>query len=61
MDDGSDVFEYQDTLSVAVHTVKEGEKVTIKSYFGILTRSGIVIDTSHKYCNECLKKKKIVR
>lgn len=54
-------FEYEETLSVGVHAAKEGENLTLKCFFGFMMRSGIVIDTTHKYCNECLKEKKIVR
>lgn len=57
----SNSLEYDETLSIEVSAAKEGENVTIKCYFGILMRSGLVIDCSHKYCNECLKKKKMVR
>lgn len=30
-------------------------------YFGFIRRSGTIIDKTHKYCNECLKKEKIFR
>lgn len=50
---------YEETLSI--RTVKDAEIVTLKNYFGFLMRSEVVIDALHKYCNECLKKKKIVR
>ena len=57
----SDVFDYEETLSIEVDAIKTGENLNLKCYFGFLMRSEVVIDTSHKYCIECLKKKKIFR
>lgn len=54
-------YDYEETLSIQVSPAKEGENATLKCFFGILMRSEQVIDTKHKYCNECLKKKKVVR
>lgn len=56
-----DRITFDRTLSILVSTVKDGEAATLKSYFGFLMRSESIIDTTHKYCNECLKLEKITR
>lgn len=52
---------YDSELSIQVSDIIDGENPTLKCYFGFLLRSGRVIDTTHKYCNECLKQEIITR
>lgn len=54
-------IEFEKKLSINVRTVKDGENTTLKNYFGLLLRSDVVVDPTHKYCNECLKQEKVVR
>ncbi|KAJ6642307.1 E3 SUMO-protein ligase ZBED1, partial [Pseudolycoriella hygida] len=52
---------YDSELSIQVTDIIDGENPMLKCYFGFLFRSGRVTDTTHKYCNECLKQEIITR
>ncbi|KAJ6639275.1 E3 SUMO-protein ligase ZBED1, partial [Pseudolycoriella hygida] len=52
---------YDSELSIQVMDIIDGENPMLKCYFGFLLRSGSVTDTTHKYCNECLKQEIITR